>query len=334
MDVWGIPVLASVDDILQVIRLELKTQNIDLLKDIKPTNNNIMVTCINHGGGVENKPALGITTVDVFRDNKLHPAGTCHCYVCGYISDFPTFISNCFGYDDGGQFGFKWLTTHFVNLSVEQREPLKLDMSRGHKNDVQGPQLVTEAELASYRYNHPYMKKRGLTDRVIDYFDVGYDEKTDCLTFPVRDLNGDVPFVQRRAVKGKFFKNAEDSLRGSVIYGLYEVYKNLSWIKEVYVGESITDALTLWNERKAGLATLGAIPTQAQIKLLRDLPVRKIISAYDNDKAGEEGTARLKKYLGQTKVLYRVKFPKNVKDINEMYVKHREQFDNMRTILL
>lgn len=318
MEVWGIPIIASIDAIIALLKVELIGKQLDLLKDVKPTSGNIMLTCIKHGGGVEKKPSMGISTRPVKRDGRLIPEGTCHCYSCGYTADLPTFISDCFGHSDGGNYGFKWLTSNFVNLAVSERKPIELDMSRSSKKCSEPLQFVSEDELDSYRYYHPYMTERKLTERVIQYFDVGFDHATNCLTFPVKDLDGRVPFVQRRAVAGKFFKNAESSLRGSTVYGLYQVYQNLSWIKRIFVTESIIDALTWWGKGEAGVATLGSIPTEAQLKLLRAVPVRKFIKSYDNDKAGEEGARRLSEALGNEKILYQLKFPEGVKDVNQL----------------
>jgi len=326
MEIWGVPILASIESVISVLKMDLVSKQIELLRDVKPTHGNIMLTCIKHGGGVEKKPALGISTRVVKRNGKVFPEGTCHCYVCGYTTDLPNFISDCFGHNDGGNYGFKWLTSNFVNLAISERTSIELDMSRGSKKCSEPLQIVSEEELESYRYYHPYMTERKLTERVIEYFDVGFDQATNCLTFPVKDLQNRVLFIQRRAVEGKFFMNAEASLRGSTVYGLYQVYQNLSWIKRLFVTESIIDALTWWGRGEAGIATLGSIPTEAQLKLLKAVPVRKFVSSYDNDKAGEEGARRLRKSLEGDKVLYNLQFPKGVKDVNQL---DDEQFSSL-----
>ena len=329
MEIWGIPIIAKVEDIVQVLRAQLRTQNIPLLKDVKEGNKNLQVTCISHGNGQEKKPALGISTVVVHRDGKEYPEGTCHCYSCGYTSDFPTFISNCFGMNDGGMFGFKWLTQNFLNLEVHTRKPIELNMSRTKEKTIP-TEYISEKELESYRYTHPYMYERKLTDKVVEYFDVGFDQATNSITFPVKDLTGEVITIQRRAVFGKSFMNEEKS-RGEVVFGLYQVYQNLSWVEEVFICESIIDALTCWTHRKAGVSIMGAIPTAKQIRLLKELPVRKMIKAVDNDKAGKKGDQKLSKALGEKKVLHGIHFPDGAKDINEL---SQEQMENLNISLI
>lgn len=332
MEIWGTPIIAEVEEIVDLARTEIRTQNIDLLKDMKPTHNNIMVTCIAHGDGTERKPSLGISTADVQRNGKTYKAGTCNCFTCGYTVDLPEFISNLFGHNDKGMFGYKWITQNFVNLSLEKRKPIQLNMSREIDDlDLIFDETILEEELEKYRFTHPYMYDRKLTDKVIEYFDIGYDKEKDALTFPIFDKYGDVKLIQRRSVQGKQFINDEGANKGNYIFGLYQVYKNISWIKELYICESPIDALTCWTYRVPAVAIMGSRITETQVKLLRELPIRKFISALDNDKAGQEGTEKMKKHLADLKVIYRLKFPTDVKDINAM---SEEQFIERVTSLV
>lgn len=317
MEVWGTPVLATIEEIINLARTEVRLQGLDLLRDVKPTNNNLMVTCIAHAGGTERHPSLGISMVDVVRGGKKYAAGTCNCFTCGYTVDLAEFISNLFGHEDKGMFGYKWITQNFVNLVIEKRQPLNLDMSRDKK--AQAPQVtyVSDAELASYRFTHPYMYERKLTDYVIQYFDIGLCERTYSITFPLHDLNGRVVQIQRRSIEGKQFFNDAGALKGNYVYGLYHVYLNLSWITELYICESPIDALTCWVYGVPAVALMNAHATEQQLKLLEAVPIRKFVSALDNDEAGQAGTERLKKRL-TTKMLYRLGFPDDVKDVNAM----------------
>jgi len=319
MQVWGTPVLASVEEIIYDLRAVLQLNGIDLLKDIVRRNDTgLMVTCIAHKDGQENKPSCGISLVDVERPDKTIPAGTVHCFTCDYSADLAKFVSDCFGYKDGGLYGYKWITQNYVNLAIEYREPLLLNMDR-KVNSVQEDvnPLVTEDELMKYRFFHPYMYERRLTYKVIQYFDIGYDRETDCITFPVADKDGRVLFVQRRSVRSKFYSFPPDDLSGRTLFGLDKIYKNLSWIKEVIVTESIIDALTCWVFRRPAVAQFRALPTDNQIKLLKELPVRQIVEALDSDEAGRKGANKLRRGLGSNKLLTRLVLPPGIKDLNE-----------------
>jgi hypothetical protein len=337
IEIRNTPIISTIKDIVETVRMELHLHGVPLLKDIKPTNNNIMVTCPVHKNGQEKTPSCGISVVEVIRPHKRIPVGTVNCFKCGYIAELPEFISYCFGHDDEGSFGFKWITSNFVNLSVEKRKPIDLNMSRNQSSESK-EEFISEEELEKYRTYHPYMFERCLTEKVIDYFDVGYDEDKDCLTFPVHDKDGNSIFFQRRSIKGKQFLNDVTTLKAENLYGYHQVLKNLSWIKEVYITESPIDALTLWTFRKAAVATMQAIPTVSQIKLLQNLPIRKFISGLDDDEAGWEGEKRLKKSLSNTKLLYDIRFPKShdndaKMDINKM-VQNGYDLNELSLVLL
>lgn len=332
MDVWGTPLLADVEEIVTAIQHELRAQGSELLETIKPTYNNIMVTCIAHGDGIERNPSLGISLKDKrdYRGEKI-PAGTCHCFTCGYKADLPTFVSNAFGYNDKGMYGYKWIMKNFVSIAIDERPKIQLDMGRDKRTaETTETGQIDEEQLEEYRYTHPYMYRRKLTDKVIEYFDLGYDAEKGAITFPVHDVDGKVKLIQRRSVYGKMFINDEGGSKGNYLYGLHQVYKNLSWINEIYITESPVDALTLWTYRIPAVALMGARATAQQVELLQKLPVRKMVIALDNDSAGHKGADFLKDHLKTNKLLYRLQFPENVKDINDMTEK---QINNRQEII-
>lgn len=331
MDVWGIQIIANVEDIVEHVRQELLEQKVELLKDIKQTSNNIMVTCISHGDGQERNPSLGISLKDLRSyTGEIIPAGTCHCFTCGYRADFPTFVSNAFGYNDRGMFGYKWIMRNYASISIEERRKLDLNMSREQKHEKDEIPIITEEQLQSYRYIHPYMMERKLNEKVIEYFDVGYDMEKNALTFPVHDTNGNVRLIQRRSVQGKMFINDEGGSKGHYVYGLYQVNNNLNWIDEVYITESPIDALTLWKHRIPAVALMGARVTDTQLQLLKKSSIRKFVLALDNDEAGQRGIDFIKDHLKDNKILYRLIFPEGVNDINDMT---NEQIENISRVI-
>lgn len=109
--------------------------------------------------------------------------------------------------------------------------------------------IITLDELKSYDYIHPYMFKRRLTDEIINKFDVGYDPKTQALTFPVW-VDGRCLFVARRRVNYKRFDMPE--IYPKPIYGLDYLTTN-----EVIVCESILNALTCYVYGKEAVALFG-----------------------------------------------------------------------------
>lgn len=308
-------------DVLPILqRLQKDT---GLLRDIKPSGNNILCTCPFHKGGQEKKPSMGVLKSDTRRNGKLYKKGTYNCFTCDATGSIEELVSRMFGKEDGGYYGQKYISKNFVSVEVNQREKLELNLSRGKKSDI--IKYVGEEELDSYRWNHPYHKQRGLSDRVIEYFDIGYDKETNTMTMPVRDYTGGTVFVYRRSVEKKFFNNEKGTPRGLYIYGMYEVMKNVHKIDELMVCEAPIDALSAWSNGKYAIATFTAQLTPVQIGIIKQIPVRKLISAYDNDEAGNKATDKLFRLIGGNKIKYRLKFPQYAKDLNDIKTEDWEQ---------
>lgn len=321
-------ITADVEDIISKLKAVLETKGIERFYKNNDTPNNLMVCCPFHKEGQERNPSMGILKSD----------GTCHCFACGWVGSLSEMISNCFGYDDMGLYGDKWLIKNFLTLEVEERDDIELDMernSRSNNSAYSNKKCISEEELDSYRYIHPYMYKRKLTDEIIELFDIGYDKKKQCLTFPVRDIDGNTLFIARRSVRTKYFNYPRGVEKP--LYGLYELYKtngeknyknsNLkgTWRHNtIIICESMIDALTCWVYGKPALA-LNGLGNELQFKQLRNLPCRSLILATDNDKAGIDARLRISENV-PNKIIYQYMLPEGKKDINEL---SKEEFDNL-----
>lgn len=300
-------------EVLTKLKMELQKRGIDRFKEIKYGEYNIMCTCPNHANGQEKKASCGISNKEV----KGLKTGQVHCFTCGYTVSLPEMISNCFGYNDYGVFGEKWLIENFVIVEVENRKILNLGLERQKKNKK--IEFVSEEELDTYRYYHKYMYERKLTNEVIEKFDVGFDKKTNCLTFPVKDKKGNVLFIARRSVDTKYFNYPQ-----GVDKSLYGIYELDSTVNDVIICESIINALTCYVYGKQAVALLGT-GNEKQIKQLQSLKQRKLIFALDPDNAGKNATKRIKNKL-KNKLTVEYEIPKG-KDINDLTF---EEFKNLK----
>lgn len=324
----GLPILSSVEDIIYRLRDDMAANGVQAFHKIKTGPNNLQVTCPIHKEGQENKPSCGINTTGQKTD-----IGTVHCFTCGYTAKLTELISHCFGYDDEGDYGRKWLVRTFMTVEVEERKPIPLELSRTKKSSIK---YVSEAELDEYRYLHPYMEQRGLTPQLIEMFDVGYDPHfllvTDkqksmgyvlpSITFPVRDKNGNALFVARRAIHQKLFHYPEGVRKP--IYGLYEMLKYKPKAQEIVICESILNAITCWKYGRVGFALLG-LGNDQQYQDLKKLGVRKYICAFDPDEAGQAATTRFRNNVDNKIVTY-YDIPEG-KDVNDLTF---EQFKGLQ----
>ena len=147
-------------------------------------------------------------------------------------------ISRCFGIDDLGQYGLQWLKNNFLRDILQERS-IYINVDRNELKTNPRASYIDEKELEQYRYYHPYMFKRGLNEKVINIFDIGYDDVQQAITFPVRDKDGNCLFVAKRSVNIKWFNYPNDVEKP--LYGLYELYQLKEFPKEVYVCETMID---------------------------------------------------------------------------------------------
>lgn len=321
MEVNNHVILDDTQDILIELRKQLELNGVKRFAKFIDSGNNIQTNCPFHKEGQERKPSFGI--------NKK--TGECHCFGCGWSGTLSEMISNCFGKDDFGDYGNKWLIRNFLSVAVESRPDIDVDFCRRKKITSETKKYISEQELDSYRYTHPYMYKRKLTDEIIDLFDIGYDKNTECITFPNRDINGNCLFVARRSVKTKFFNYPQDVEKP--VYGLYECNICAKTIKnwfpdEIIICESMIDALTCWVYGKYAVA-LNGTGNENQFKTLRNMPNRKFILATDMDEAGLKARERIRQSLGN-KIVTEYVWDINVaKDINDM---NKEYFDSLKEV--
>lgn len=295
---------ADLSDILIELKKQLDLNGINLISRQRDCGDNIMISCPYHNNGQERRPSSGVRKSD----------GVFHCFACNETHSLQELISHCFGYTNDliGVKGWNWLLKNFNTVSVENRKDIKLDFERITEvpNSVN---YVSDDILESYRYYHPYMYKRGMTDEVIDIFDIGYDCNTNCITFPVRDISGGTLFVARRSVKSKYFNYPAGAYKP--IYGIYELSRLSEYPKEIYVCESMIDCITLWKFKKYSVA-LNGLGSYSQLVELNKLPCRKLILATDMDIRGQQARLNIKKHISN-KIVTELILPEGRKDINE-----------------
>ena len=344
MIIGNVEYLIDSMEIINLLRADLAMNDIKLLeKEPRESGDNIQIQCPYHGNGQERKPSAGIRKSD----------GTFHCFACGETHSLPEVISHCFGYDDNGHYGKIWLETnmpdkHYIfNMSDSSKEGdarligklkkrAKEKDSKKQYNKIGNlidADYVSEEELDSYRWTHPYWETRGIVDEsIIELFDLGYDKESRCITFPVRDIQGNCEFVAKRSVNTKFFQYPSGVSKP--LYGLYELY-HTTYISgsrrspSIILCESMIDCILLWQSKHPTVA-LNGLGNERQFIQLRNLDVNHIILATDNDEAGQEARKRIRKNV-PNKIFSDIIFPKDIKDIGDLGKQGR--FDEIDNIL-
>lgn len=327
--VWGVPIVATVEQVLKDIKLQL--YGAGLLKDINNTGADLMVTCPFHKGGKENKPSCGVLLKEKVVKEKKYEAGTVHCYTCGYTADLPQFVSDVLGLENNLA-GYKWLVGKY-NYSAQEREPIELNLYRG---EAQKSSYMDEDEVERYYrelINSPeaceYLHKRKLESWVLDAYKLGYDKEDKTVLFPVRDMTGKVVFYKGRSIAGKHFYNAKDIDKSSLVFGLYELCNGCfsqgiaTPESEIWITESEIDTLSLISYGVFAISIMGSHISEEQCKELEKTPFRRFVLATDNDDAGRKGASQIKRLLIPKGFRFtNLKWHTDLKDINDLVKQH------------
>lgn len=302
--VRGHVIMADPMSVLSRLLIELQSAGIGYLRELRRTGDDCMVCCPWHNDGNERQPSCGVCL-----DGPN--AGKVHCFTCGKVATLPEFVSHCFGHEDGGKFGERWLFQRFVSFEddgVRRLPPLG-------QRPREGLGCIIDGEGGRvFQGYHPYMDQRKITPEVRAKFHVGYDPETDCLTFPCWDERGRYVCTTRRSCHSKVF----DIPKGieKPVYGL-----NLVEGDAAYVCESVINCLTLWGWGHEAIALFG-LGTEGQYGILRRSGIRKFVLCFDGDDAGRRGRERFERNLGNA-IIVGVGLPPG-KDVNDL---SKEEFE-------
>lgn len=167
-----------------------------------------------------------------------------------------------------------------------------LDAISAAGTDGAGRTCLPESWLRIFTcFRHHAWAERGFSDDAIEHFSLGYDYETDCLTYPLRDLDGAVLGVVRRRLDGGRPKYKYPS-HINVHDLLFRYHEAESHMPLVLV-EGALDAVACYDAGVFALALYGSHLSAAQSQLLRRLCPTSVVCAFDNDEAGANLTSQL-----------------------------------------
>lgn len=285
---------------------------------------NFMFCCPWHG---ERHPSCGISV------NKEVGA----CFACGQTFTLVYLVS--YMKEISMKQAADWLDEKF-NVS-KQKVDIK-NRIRRIDDDVVGEKKPIRCELPTIRLapyksgkiQHKYLLDRGFTIKTFKRFKFGWDTKKKRITIPIF-WQDDVlaGFVGRAVLEQKI--NGKDNPEYKAVYGdvdrylFYEFEKSkilfplnlfeLPEDKSVILVEGSLDAPWMYQLGfNNTLSILGSKITKEQIEILNNLGVRDVILMLDNDYAGEKGTERAYNLLKDDFLCYKVKYPCNKNDPQEL----------------
>lgn len=306
LQIYGKYIRAPIKEILSQLQLEITTPKLKIIKD---KGEEIMVCCPYHKNGMESHPSCSVcATFD-----KDIPYGYAHCFTCGYNAPLYQFVADCF--DKDLEFGKEWLLDRFGNIFVEKSFNLpSIELSN------EKPTYLNDSILSNFNYYHPYMWKRKLSKKIVDKYNIGYNESKHCITFPVWDEHNNLVMITERDVLSKHFYIPESV--DKPVYLLNFIKQDN--IDEVYVTESQINALTLESYGYRAIALFGT-GSAHQYEILKRSGIRIYHLALDGDYAGKKGTIRFINSMPSDVLIDVVNIPTG-KDVNDL---SKDEFDKL-----
>ena len=140
------------------------------------------------GGHYETRPSCGVLLHDQYKNGRLTPAGWTHCFSCGWAKPLPDTLTEILKRKNISKTGLDWLKENIPDFDGEVGNfdylvPQELSSALQSKYAIdyinskiisESSNYVSEQELASYRLTVPYMYQRGLTDEIIEKYEIAF----------------------------------------------------------------------------------------------------------------------------------------------------------------
>lgn len=306
------------EKLLKEIRLYLQAKTrILYFKDIRKTGDNLKVTCPFHKEGQESKPSAYIRTTA----GDKAPEGFFHCFTCGQKMPLLQVMQTLLGdnYNENEIESLFSLKTLQIQSNILQvRKPRLFEIP--NKTDF----TYNETELNRYKYYHPYLAQRGISEKTALHYDIGYDSSCEQITFPIRDKLRYCKGIGRRSISKKMYRYPPGMKKP--LYGVYELPQKVA---QLFVVEGPFNLWSLYEWGKSGVALLGTGTEQQYIELLT-IECEEYILALDPDEAGRKGIYKLGTFLSQnSKKDISVTLLPDGKDVNDL---KQEEFKRIQLV--
>jgi len=264
--------------------------NASAFRKMSNRGENIMCCCPFHE---EESPSFGIRTAYPYCFN---------CFGCGTSGSLESLVAHVMGLPNELN-GYRYIEKRYLLLSVKDRPQINIVSIIDGGNERDRRRTLPESEAQRYlSKRHDYIEHRGFSDHTLNKYEVGYDEATDAITFPVRTGKGLIRFIHRRKVSSKSFFNEKGIYKKDILYGLYYLIKAPKPVTEVYINESITDTMSCYQGKLAAVAIMGRVLFKEQVRELLLAGVKTVNLFFDNDKYGVDCTVRAYELLATTPI--------------------------------
>lgn len=237
-----------------------------------------------HDGGIDKNPSFGIS----LKSKKSHY----HCFSCnasGELANLPMDVA--YKNHDMPKIELDVFSAiDFISKHTEYSSAP--DFQENFIPEVEEEHLFPDWWLNSFMFvfENPeglaYVRSRGLTDRVIQKFNLRYDTSRRRVVFPLRNWDGELVGAHGRAIdKGVvpsyYFYSHEH--KNNKLPWLGEHYININ--KPVLVVESVFDLAAVWPIYNNSICPLSAGLSKQKIQRIHHIP--HIVTMFDYGKGGD-----------------------------------------------
>jgi DNA primase len=170
--------------------------------------------------------------------------------------------------------------------------------------------------LDPYKFRHPYLERRGISETVQRMFKIGYDKRSKAVTIPWFDNRGLANIKYRRTESKIFWYYKGGKPLRDLIFGINHIYARRD--SQAVLVEGEVDALYLWTVGIPAIAIGGSAFTEEKADLIKRSPIERLMIATDNDAVGRRIREEVKTKLAGYLRIEDVVLPEQYKDINEI----------------
>jgi 5S rRNA maturation endonuclease (ribonuclease M5) len=180
-------------------------------------------------------------------------------------------------------------------------------------------QTLDRRILDGYKYRHPYLSNRGISEAVQRLMTVGYDKYARAVTIPWFNADGTLGNIMYRSVSGKtfWFASGGRPIR-EMLYGIDVIYRKR--LTRAVIVEAPIDAMTVMTAGIPSVAIGGTAFSAYKRDLIIRSPLKEVVIMADHDSPGQ---ALKRKVIAELSPYMTVKvagYPARYKDVNEMAV--------------
>ncbi len=270
----------------------------ELREGSKSTSGYAMIRCPFHGGGRERTPSMSIS--------REKPLFYCHgCHESGHVSR----LFRHFG--TSTEMVQAFISEAGLSARYEKKKAGKVGASIVAGEDpYRGKYILDDEIIDLYRLAPKSLLDQGFDKKTLRHFEVGFDKQNLRITFPLRNLYGDLVGISGRAIfdTERRYKIYDRELVSRTDFSVPNTYtmdavkQSILWHAHIIrpillheegtivVTEGFKAAMWVWQSGYQNVtALIGSAVTDYHAEILATY-TRQVVLFLDNNEAGKKGT--------------------------------------------